>query len=108
MRMQQAVVVDTAEQVADLLDVVATASGRITVEADRIAASRAEVSAAMVERLNLLADALRPGADARYLLRRVDTELLLAGASLWLARRRDGRPRVRAAERAAQRWGGEW
>lgn len=97
----------TANQVADLLAAVAAANGRIAAEADRIASSRAAVSLATIDRLTRLADDLRPGATARAQLAQLDPELLLAGTSVWLARRRaQSTSTATAAARAAARWGG--
>ncbi len=78
----------TAEQVADLLDVVSAANGRIAAEAARIVNSRAAVSRATVQRLTQLADQLRPAAAARMQLSALGPSLLLAGTSVRLERRR--------------------
>lgn len=104
----------TVDQVADLLTTVAAANGLVAAEADRISSSRAAVSLATLERLTRLTAELRPGAEARALLSELDPDLLLAGTSVWLARRRsaaashstdsrsaDSRS---AAARAASRW----
>lgn len=96
--------VTTAEQVADLLDVVSEANGRIAAEVDRIVGSRAAVSQGTVDRLTYLADELRPGAAARTQLSALDPSLLLAGTSVWLKRRR--RRKDSAAARAQTRWAG--
>ena len=110
--MQPSAPVTTADQVADLLAAVAAANGRIATAADRIATSRAAVSLATIERLTRLADDLRPDAEARAQLARVDPELLLAGTSVWLARRKGARRGTAAplawsaAARDAARWGG--
>lgn len=95
--------VGSAEQVADLLDVVMDANGRIAAEAARIAESGERVSQAMVDSLTSLGQRLRPGAVARARLGSVDPELLLAGTSVWLRRRRSVRS---ARARAATRWTG--
>jgi hypothetical protein len=110
--MQPSAPVTTADQVADLLAAVAAANGRIATEADRITTSRAAVSLSTIDRLTRMADDLRPGVEARGQLAQIDPELLLAGTSVWLSRRRDAagsaRPGVpaTAAARAAARWGG--
>lgn len=109
--MQPSASVTTADQVADLLAAVAAANGRIAAEADRIASSRAAVSLSTIDRLTRLADDLRPGAEARAELSRIDPELLLAGTSVWLPRRRHATATPAAhpatpAARAAARWGG--
>ncbi len=96
--------VTTAEQVADLLDVVSEANVRIAAEADRIVNSRVAVSQATVDRLTQLADHLRPGAAARVQLSTLDPSLLLAGTSVWLKRRR--RCTDSAVARAHARWAG--
>jgi hypothetical protein len=101
--------VTSAAQVADLLDAVAAANGRIAAEADRIARSRAATSLTTVDRLTRLADDLRPAARARVQLSLLDPELLLAGTSVWLTRRRTqptGTTTASAAGRAAARWSG--
>ena len=77
----------TIDQVADLLATVAAANGLIAAEADRLSNSRAAVSLATLERLTTLTDELRPGAEARAVLSELDPDLLLAGTSVWLARR---------------------
>jgi hypothetical protein len=84
-------VATTPKDLADLLDVSAQASCRLTSEVDRLLGSRAAVSCTMVERLLRLADDLRPGAAARAelsVLADLDTDVLLAGMSEWLLRRR--------------------
>jgi hypothetical protein len=105
--MQPSVPITTADQVADLLATVADANGRIAAEADRISNSRAAVSVATVNRLTRLADGLRPGARARAQLAEIDPDLLLAGTSVWLTRRRQAPASgaASAAARAAARWG---
>lgn len=96
----------TAEQVADLLATLAAANGLIAAESDRISSSRAAVSMATLDRLTRLTDELRPGAQARAQLSELDPDLLLAGTSVWLARRRSATPtELSAAARAAARWG---
>jgi hypothetical protein len=92
----------SADQVADLLDVVMDANSCIAVEAARIAESGEWVSQGMVERLTSLGQRLRPGAAARVRLGSVDPDLLLAGTSMWLMRQR----RRSARARAASRWTG--
>ncbi len=96
--------ITTAEEVADLLDVVSGANGRIAAEVDRIVGSRAAVSQVTVDRLTQLADHVRPAAAARTQLSALDPSLLLAGTSVWLERRRTRADS--AAARAQARWGG--
>ncbi|WP_375504475.1 hypothetical protein [uncultured Jatrophihabitans sp.] len=96
----------TVDLVADLLATVAAANGLIAAEADRISNSRAVVSLATLERLATLTAELRPGAEARAVLAELDPDLLLAGTSVWLARRRSAAAGPSAAARAATRWGG--
>jgi acyl-CoA reductase-like NAD-dependent aldehyde dehydrogenase len=101
--------VTTATQVADLLAAVAAANGRLAAEADRIANSRAAIRLATIDRLTRLGDDLRPAATARAQLAQLDPELLLAGTSVWLARRRaqpTSPTTASATDRAAARWGG--
>lgn len=102
--MQPSAPAPTVEQVADLLATVAAANGLIAAEADRISSSRAAVSLATLDRLTELTTDLRPGAEARAVLSELDPDLLLAGTSVWLARRSADR-QSSAAERAAARWG---
>jgi len=81
----------TPKDLADLLDVLAQANSRLTSEVDRRLGARAAVSRITVERLLRLADDLRPGAAARTelsVLADLDTDVLLAGMSEWLLRRR--------------------
>lgn len=101
------VTIDSAvERVADVLASVAAANGLIGAEADRISNSRAVVSLATLERLTTLTAELRPGAEARAVLAELNPDLLLAGTSVWLARRRSAAAGHSAAARAATRWGG--
>jgi hypothetical protein len=84
-------VATTPKDVADLLDVVAQANSRLTSEVDRLLGSRAAVSGSTVDRLLWLADELRRGVAARAelsVLADLDTDVLLAGMSEWLLRRR--------------------
>jgi hypothetical protein len=94
----------TADDVADLLESVATAGGRLASELDQIAACRAAVSQATVARLEALIVRLRPAAAMRAQLAAMDIELLMAGATVWAQRRRDRD--LSAAERAQLRWTG--
>ena len=94
----------TPKDVADLLDVVARANSRLTSEVDRLLGSRAAVSGTTVDRLLRLADDLRPGAAARTelsALADLDTDVLLAGMSEWLLRRRCPSTAARALQRRA-------
>ncbi len=102
--MQPSAPAPTVEQVADLLATVAAANGLIAAEADRISSSRAAVSLATLDRLTELTTELRPGAEARAVLSELDPDLLLAGTSVWLARRRAVIRQSSAADRAAARW----
>jgi hypothetical protein len=101
-------VASTPTEVADLLDMVAQANDRLTCAVDRLLGTRAAVSHRTIDRLVQLADDRRPGAAARAELRQLadlDTGLLLAGMSHWLAKRRDATSAA-ATARAAARWGG--
>lgn len=94
----------TPKDIADLLDVVAQANSRLTSEVDRLLGSRAAVSGTTVDRLLRLADDLRPGAAARTELSAsadLDTDVLLAGMSEWLLRRRFRSTAARALQRRA-------
>ena len=94
----------TPKDIADLLDVVAQANSRLTSEVDRLLGSRAAVSGTTVDRLLRLADDLRPGAAARTelsALTDLDTDVLLAGMSEWLLRRRCPSTAARALQRRA-------
>lgn len=96
-----------AEQVADLLESVFAANGRVAAEAERLAGSRASVSEATIERFTRLAAGLRPAVEARAILAGLDPELLLAGTAVWRNRRRGscaGRDTGLASTRAAARW----
>jgi hypothetical protein len=97
----------TPEDIADLLDAIAQANGRLSSEVDRLLVDRAAVSSTTIDRLVRLADVLRPGAAARAELRALadmDTTLLLAGIASWLQRRREAP--APATQRARRRWGG--
>jgi hypothetical protein len=97
-------VATTPKDVADLLDVIAQATCRLTSEVDRLLGTRAAVSRITVERLLRLADDLRPGAAARTelsALADLDTDMLLAGMSEWLLRRRCPSTAARALQRRA-------
>jgi len=96
--------VTTVDDVANLLETVARANALFAAEVDRIAGSRALISQASVDRLARLADRLRPGEVARAQLSELDPEVLLAGTSVWLQRRRCRTGS--AAARAQARWGG--
>ena len=95
----------TPKDIADLLSVVAQANSRLTAsEVDRLLGSRAAVSGTTVDRLLRLADDLRPGAAARTelsALADLDTDVLLAGMSEWLLRRRCPSTAARALQRRA-------
>ena len=96
--------VTTVDDVANLLEAVARANALFAAVVDRIAGSRALISQASVDRLARLADRLRPGEVARAQLSELDPEVLLAGTSVWLQRRRCRAGS--AAARAQARWGG--
>jgi hypothetical protein len=104
--MQPTAPAPTVEQVADMLATLAAANGLIAAEADRLSTSRAAVSLATLDRLTALTAQLRPGAEARAVLSELDPELLLAGTSMWLTRRRAAAASRSATDRAADRWGG--
>jgi hypothetical protein len=93
----------TADQVADLLDAVAAANLRITIEVSRIAVDNTPISPATIERLTTLARQVRPGALARAQLSGLDRAVLLAGTSVWLERQRA--TTHSATARAQSRWG---
>jgi hypothetical protein len=80
--------ITTADQVADLLAVVAAANGRVAAEAGYLIGSMGPASLDTLQRLSRLADELRPGLEARAVLSRLEPDLLLAGTSVWLGRRR--------------------
>lgn len=92
----------TADAVADLLEVLAAANGRLRLELAALVDSPAAVSQVTVGRLESLATQMRPAAQVRAELAAVDHELLLAGTAVWV--RRQGRPS--ASARAAARWQG--
>ncbi|WP_375502706.1 hypothetical protein [uncultured Jatrophihabitans sp.] len=94
----------TAEQVADLLETVYAANGRMAAEVELIVGSRTAVSQSTVDRLPRLADELGPGAAARAELAALESGLLMAGTSSWMRRRRTAS--ATASARAAQRWSG--
>ncbi len=91
---------DSAEDVADLLELLAAANGRLRAELAALADSPAAVSQTTVGRLDALITQMRPAARVRAELAAIDHELLLAGAAVWV--RRQGRPS--AAARAAALW----
>lgn len=90
----------TTEAVADLLELLAAANGRLRAELAALAASPAAVSQVTVGWLEALSTQMRPAAQVRAELVAIDHELLLAGAAVWV--RRPGRPS--AAARAAALW----
>ena len=94
----------TVEEVADLLEKVHAANGRVAAELDLVLGSRASVSQTTVERFVRLADDLRPGADARSELAGLDPGLLMDGTWLWM--QRTGTRRSSASARAAHLWSG--
>lgn len=73
-------VATTAEQVADLFDLVADADTELGDVFDRIAGSRAPIHPATISELeHLLEDTLRPAVHARSVLARTPPQLLHAG-----------------------------
>ena len=94
----------TVEEVADLLEAVHAANGRVAAELDLVLGSRASVSQTTVERLARLADDLRPGANARTELAGLEPALLMDGTCLWM--QRSGARRSSASARAAHVWSG--
>ena len=90
----------TAESVADLLELLATANGRLRAKLAALTDSPTAVSHVTVACLEALITQMRPAARARAELAAIDHELLLAGASVWVGRQR----RLSAAVRAAARW----
>jgi hypothetical protein len=92
-----------AGQVADLLDTVHEANARIAAEIDRVIGCRAAVSQTTIDRFIRLAAQLSPGNRARAALSELDPDLLLAGVSVWTARRR-ARTDSAAITRAERRW----
>lgn len=76
------------ELAVELLEVVYQGNGRMAAELDRLTASRALVSEAVIERFQHLAEDLRLRAEARAHLARLDGETQIAGAAVWITRRR--------------------
>lgn len=106
--MQPSARATTAEQVADLLATLAAANGLVAAESDRISSSPAAVSMAALDRLTRLRNELRPGAQARAHLFELDPDLLPAGTSVWLARRRSATPPAqRCRPRGRPVWGAQ-
>jgi hypothetical protein len=92
------------EQIADLIQEVYDANGLVADEVDRLLGSRVAVSGAIIDRFTRLADRLRPGASARAELSALDPSLLLAGTSVWMARRHQAANRASAS---AAVWSGD-
>jgi hypothetical protein len=95
--------ITTADEVADLLAVVAAANGRVAAEAGYLIGSMGPASLDTLHRLSRLADELRPGLEARAQLSRLEPDLLLAGTSVWLGRRRQVADASPDAESSAAR-----
>ncbi|MEP6562421.1 MAG: hypothetical protein ABJD68_15250 [Nakamurella sp.] len=77
----------SSTQIADLLDILATANHALAAELDAIAGSRRSLSQATVARLEHLVNQMRPAAQIRQVLARLDPGELLAGAREWHSRR---------------------
>ena len=80
--------VPSAEQLADMLAVVIWADLHMVEEIKGFASSRERPALRAVSRLESLLVSVRPVADARGELSRLDGELLLAGFKVWAARQR--------------------
>ena len=89
--------VPSVEQIADMLAVVIWADLLMADEVDDIASSRKRPALRAVSRLESLLVSLRPVADARAELARLDGELLLAGFEVWAARQRAVMQRLAAS-----------
>jgi hypothetical protein len=85
-------------QVADLLDAVHEANARIAAEVDHAIGSWAAVSQFTADRFIRRAAQPTPGDQAREALSDLDPELLLAGVSVWLTRRRARGERMAAGD----------
>lgn len=88
----------SAEQVADMLAVVVWADLFLADEVEGIASSRERPALRTVSRLESLLVSLRPVADARAELTRLDRNLLLDGFDVWAARQRGVMLRLAACE----------
>jgi hypothetical protein len=80
--------VPSAEQIADMLAVVIWADLHLAEEIKGFASSHERPVVRAVSRLESLLVSVRPVADARAELSRMDGELLLAGFEVWAARQR--------------------
>ena len=76
----------TPMQIADLLQRLAGANHALAVELDGIAASSRPLCQSTVDRLEGLLEQMRPAAQIRHILARLDPVALLAGASEWQRR----------------------
>lgn len=90
----------SAEQVADLLEVVRTTNARLASEVCSILRSRAHLGHTTVYRLEQLAHDVRPAAAARQSLAELEPALLMEGTALWMRR---GTSRARAEQRCSGR-----
>lgn len=76
----------TAEQIADVFDLLARASRWLREELDEIAVCRTPLSQTSVDRLVAVGRRMRPAAAARTRLAHLDPALLLAGVAVWVNR----------------------
>ena len=90
--------VPSAEQVADMLAVVIWADLHMAEEIKGFASSRERPAVRAVSRLESLLVSVRPVADARAELSRMDGELLLDGFEVWAARQRAVMLKLAASE----------
>ena len=81
-------IIPSVEQVADMLAVVIWADLHLAEDIRGFASSRERPAVRAVSRLESLLVTVRPVADARSELSRLDGELLLAGFEKWAARQR--------------------
>jgi hypothetical protein len=89
----------SAEQVAQLLAVVALADGELGAVFDRVAGSRAPIHPATISELErLLEDTLRPAVAARATLAATPGPLLRAGLALYRDRRQSSPDTATAAQ----------
>lgn len=77
----------SSTDIADLLELLATANHALAAELDAIAASRRSLSQSTVTRLEHLVEQMRPAAQIRQVLALIDPVDLLAGAREWQHRR---------------------
>ena len=84
----------SAEQIADMLAVVIWAGHLMADGVEEIASSHVRPALRSVSRLESLLVSLRPVADARAELARMDGELLLGGFEVWATRQRAVRQKL--------------